>query len=154
MDLTLNIDSLNTDTTIQLIQGNDLRINVRFIDSEGTVVDITGAKIWFGVKSNLNFTDEEALMIKKSLAAGGDVDEIEIKEEGEGEEITKFAQIKIKPEDSTGEDNGDGIVGKYKFDIRIIAVPGEGEEELVKTPAIGILNIVRPITIDLSVPEP
>jgi hypothetical protein len=48
--------------TLEIIRGDDVSLNLHFIDSDGVDVDITNHKVYFTVKRKLSDTDAHALI--------------------------------------------------------------------------------------------
>lgn len=79
------------------------------LESGGSAFDITGAKVWFSVKAELDELDADALITKLNTAAGGDDTQARITD-GTGGEL----EIYILPDDTEDIEAGD-----YWFDVVI-----------------------------------
>jgi len=114
---------LREDGQVMTIEGNKITMFIRDdrtlsvvvnLDT-GTPVNLTGAKIWFTVKSRSTDTDASALILKKNVAAGGDNSQIKITVGAEGK-----AEIYIVPADTTALNPG-----TYLYDIQITLASGK-----------------------------
>ncbi len=121
---------------IELIKGRNLSIGITFRYGDGSPINLTGAKIWFTVKNDICLDDEDATILKRSLAAGGAESQINIDDAVHGHCLAL-----IVPGDSTNDAVG---YGSYYFDISIELA---GKK---KTPIIGTFNIVTPVNKNLS----
>ena len=74
-----------------------------------TPLDLTDAKIWFGVKNETTDLDEDAIFLKKSLDAGGGPTEIAITDATGG-----ICEVYILPADTD-----DLMEGDYWYDMVI-----------------------------------
>jgi len=79
------------DNNLEIIKGDNETIEFTIQDSEGTLIDLTNAKVIFGIK--VNVYDEEYKILKRTVEAGGSDSEILVTGLGTGE-------IYILPEDT------------------------------------------------------
>jgi len=77
------------------------------LTTNSAALDITGASIWFSVKSHLDDDDTDALITKKNLAAGGDDSQARVIDGAGG-----ILEIYILPADTESFDAGD-----YWYDV-------------------------------------
>lgn len=84
-----------TNQTISMVQGEDRTIEVVVRDSSKKLVNLTGAKTYLAVKNSCD--DEDALIEKMNLAAGGDSTQSEILDQ-----TTKRGRVQfyLLPEDT------------------------------------------------------
>lgn len=100
---------------IIIFSGDDRTLSLSVNQSDGSVVDLTGAKIWFTVKNRLADTDADALIQKRNTAAGGGDTEILVTDAPNGQ-----AQIFIIPTDTEDVD-----AAIYSYDIQVILSTGK-----------------------------
>ena len=95
--------------------------------------DLTGAKIWFSVKRDLDDEDADALIVKKSANNGGDDTEAKVYDGENG-----IIEVYIVPDDTEEIDEGD-----YWFDVVIETSSGRRLE------AVGPsrFRILQPVTV-------
>lgn len=84
-------------------------------EHDGSVVDLTGAKIWFTVKDRTSDEDSEAHIMKRNTAAGGSDSEILVTNPTGG-----ALEVYLVPADST-----DMNPGTYQYDVQVILANGK-----------------------------
>ena len=101
---------------ITIFSGDDRTLSLSVnLESDGSPVELTGAKIWFTVKSDSAETDAAALVQKRNAAAGGGDTEILITDAAGGQ-----AQIFLIPSDTEDAD-----AATYQYDIQVILATGK-----------------------------
>lgn len=108
--------------TITVAQGG--KFNVLFVvrDIEGALIDVGGALVWFTVRHRTR--DVVALIVKLSLAAGGDTSQVEILNQ-----VTHRGQFRVKlTNDDTRSMRYDA---SYVYDVFLSLSGGDGPYQLV-----------------------
>ena len=98
--------SCNHDVVVE--RNRDRTISVTLQVNE-EAFDITGCKIWFSVKADLDDLDADAIIYKRNAAAGGDASQAQVTDGPGG-----ILAIYIQPEDTVDVEAGD-----YWWDVVI-----------------------------------
>jgi hypothetical protein len=93
-------------SSLEIIQGNTVRLDAVITVDGGTAADLTGCSLWFTVKEKRSDSDDDAIIQKKSPPGSG----ITITDAAGG-----TARITLTPED-TAELNPNR---QYFFDVKI-----------------------------------
>jgi hypothetical protein len=84
-------------------------------ESDGSVVNLTGAKVWFTVKDRTSDADAQAHIMKRNAAAGGSDSEILITNPTGG-----AIEIYLVPADTENMNPG-----TYQYDVQVILSNGK-----------------------------
>lgn len=95
--------------------------------------DLTGAKIWFSVKDEKSDPDNDALILKKNLAAGGTDDQAKVIDGPNG-----IIEIYIVPTDTVSMSAGD-----YLYDVVIETAAGRKLEAIEPS----TFRLIDPVTV-------
>lgn len=102
---------------IVLIQRNSRTLRFRVYDSTGTPFPLTGFDAVFMVKPTLSLPDTQAVIIKKSVGAGGGIDQIEFEElppPGGGTPVLYGIRVYLKSADTNID------VGEYVYQLDVL----------------------------------
>jgi len=116
-----------------LYLGDSKTYRLSVVDGDDNPVVITGDAIVFTAKINPTDTESEAIIVKKSTAAGGSDAEIEILASPNANQ----ADIKILPSDTAGEEEQN-----LSFDIQITRTATSKVHTVVK----GVLTLMQDVT--------
>lgn len=98
---------------LEIFSGRDKTFTFRFSTRNqagiSSAMDLTGAWIWFSMKENTDDLDEDAIVYKRNIAAGGSDVEAKITNAPLG-----VVEVYLKPDDTAGLPEGD-----YWYDIVI-----------------------------------
>lgn len=101
-------------TETVVTQGSSATLNLLVtVAADGEPQDLTGVQVYLTVKRH--YADETALLLKRTLDAGGEVGEIEIVEPQETTGNTGRATISILPADTA-----DLSPGRYVCDVWVV----------------------------------
>ena len=87
-------------TSITLVRSDTYDFNIKFQDSDGAAIDITGYEVWFTVRTGLpktSVTDDTDAVISKSYTNGG---------------VTGIIPVSLSSEDTNIN------VKTYKYDVQ------------------------------------
>lgn len=106
MSCTPNFDDLDP---ISIVQGEDVPLTITVFAVDGTLYDLTGAKIYFTVKRR--WKDSSPLITKSTLNAGGGDDQIHLFNAGDQNFKCRSAAFIIQGVDFI-KNNGGQIIGQ------------------------------------------
>jgi len=104
--MTTSCAACSQEVIVDRNRDRDIKVTLQI---NGGVFDISGFKVWFSVKSELDDPDSDALIFKRNAAAGGDDSQIKITDGPNG-----VLYVYIKPADTANMQAGD-----YWWDVVI-----------------------------------
>jgi len=107
--------NMTTSANITMYRGDNRTERVTVKDGDGVALPITGAKVWFTVKEDLDDADSAAVFQRKNTAAGGSDTEILITDGVNG-----VVEIYIVPANTSSLENG-----KFEFDVQVQLATGK-----------------------------
>lgn len=108
--------------SINIIRGDDVSITIKFTDSDGNPIDLTGATVYFTAKNNLSDADNDAVLSADITSHSNPTN---------GETVLTFADT-----------DTDGLTVKsYYYDLQLKTAAGK-----ISSVKAGKLNILEDVT--------
>lgn len=107
---------------LEIIRGDDVKLEFTFADSDGVAIDLTGAEIFFTVKEHSSDLDADAVLIKDFSFVG--------------DGSSGILEVELEPTDTNLDAKA------YSYDVQV----KNGEGYIISS-AVGKLYVKRDITI-------